>query len=318
MFKKLIIFILSIILIFALTSCGEKYANVLFDDLGWSTETLNDWHLEIKYISETRGTEDDIYTTIKNNSSDPTELIKVNDIFYGASKTKAPEEFIFSPEGMSDYIFNFYKDGVEEPVLSFYFCRSNNLLTRAIHRYDEKKQIEYIDYEFYTPYGDLGKIADDYRIQAKEPESKKVGLSLNPAQLKASVEPEELEESLGFDGGINDIEFYHGPLPADEGTACKMYTSDDVNGIEEDEIILVAKKASTTGEPMDLVISYLEYNSNYTIVHVSEPNEELQQELGIETDNAVLVKAEDINPDKYIVFVDENKEVVYVVVPYMT
>jgi hypothetical protein len=318
MFKKITIFILTIILVFSLTSCGEKYANVLFDDLGWSTETLNDWYMEIEYISETRGTEDKIFTTIKNNSSNPTELIKVNDIFYGASKRTAPDAFVFSAEGMSDYIFNFYKKDVEEPVLSFYYYKSENLLTRAIHRFDEKKQVEYIDYEFYTPYGDLGKVAEGYRKQAKEPENKKVGLSLNPAQLKASVEPEELEESLGFDGCIEDIEFYHGELPEDKGTACKMYDSEDIPTLEDDEVILVAKKASTTGEPMDLIISTVEYNSNYTIVHVTEPNEELQQELGVETDNAILLKKTDIDPAKYIVFVDEDKNVVYVVFTNMT
>ncbi|MCK5129304.1 MAG: hypothetical protein KAQ68_05615 [Clostridiales bacterium] len=337
MIKKIVFVILSVLLVLSLASCQSKFANVLFDDLGYSVDNTQQWSIEIKYISDTRGTSDDIYKRINHNPDDSTELIKFINIFYGAQRNEAPDIFAFSAEAMSDYMFEFYLEGVQTPVLSFYYWKEGNLLTRIIHRYNDKDQKEYLDYEFYTPYfnletlapyTDLSAIAEMHKQTAHFPNKKTTSISLNQKQLIASVLPEELEERMTYQDdeyepgtdlqeGEIEFEFYSGELPSDEGTACKMYDNEDIAVLTDDQIVLMAKTTSETGEPLDLNITFLEYNMNYTIVSVSYPNIELMESMKLETANAIIVDRELIDPDKYIVFVDDAGKVVHVVVPFI-
>lgn len=316
MLKKIIVFILCIILLLSMVSCKNKHANVLFEELDFSTETINDWSAEINYISETRGTTDFKYSIIRYDSDNPAELMSFINIFFGAATSKAPDNYYFSAEGMSDYKINFYKKDIPEPVLSFYYWKAGDLLTRAIHRFDEKRNVEIIDYEFYVPYGDLSSAADSYHKLAIEPNNKKSGLSLNPKQLIASVEEDELKIPENENTQI-EFEIYTDDMPFDEGTASKMYDKEDIPSLEDGRVVIMARIAGNTGDPLDLVITFVEYNEFYTIVYVSYPNEELQAELGLETPNTIILNESDIDPDKYIVFLDDEGKVVYVVVPFM-
>ncbi len=329
MLKKISIFIIIIVLLLSVSSCSnDKYANVFFDELEYSVDVLEKWSAEIKYIGETRGSTDVIYSKIKYDEENPLELFRLIEIFYGAKITEAPNDFIFSAEAMSDYVFEFYKEDIELPVLSFYYDQSGDLLTRVERRVDEKDGKEYIDYKFYTPNGDLLSIATEYRLSARIPSKKTAGISLNQKQLIASVQKEELEERMQYsndeyeqaegiqEGEIN-FEIYSDSLPFDEGTTSKLYDVDDIPTLSDDQVVIMARIAGTTGEPQDLIINFLEFNTYYTIVLVSYPNEELQAELGITTQNAILVNIDDIDPNKYIVFVDDEGEVVNVVVPFI-
>ena len=330
MLKKLLIIILTFILIFSFASCKkEKHAKYLFEELGFSLETLSNWECEIKYIDENRGSFDDTYTKIKYNPDNPNELLRIINCFEGAQAAEAPKDFIFSAEGMSDYEINFYIDGAEAPALSFYYYKDGNLLTRAIRSYDEKKQMDIIDYEFYVPYGDLLGFVKAYRELAIVPTSEAGSLSLNQKQLIAAVEDEELAERMTYyddadyeiqeDAKMGEIPFeiYDGQLPDDEGTGCKLYSTKDIPDLPEDKLVLMARIADEKGDPMKLLITFVEYNTNYTIVTVSYPDQTLMEELGIEVDNAIMLEREDIDTIKYIVFLDEEGEVIYVVVPFM-
>lgn len=329
--KKLLTIFLVIILTMSFASCGkDKHAKYLFDELGFSVDTLSSWECEIKYIYEDRGSFEDTYTKIKYNPDDPNELLRIINCFEGAQATEAPKDFIFSAEGMSDYVINFYVDGAEEPALSFYYYKDGNLLTRVIRSYDEKKQMDVIDYEFFVPYGDLLSFVTAYRELAVVPTSEAESLSLNQKQLIASVEDEELAERMtyyddeyevqeGAELGEIPFEIYDGQLPDDEGTGCKLYSTKDIPDLPEDKLVLMARIADEKGDPMKLLITFVEYNTNYTIVTVSYPDQALMEELGIEVDNAIMLERSyiDKDKDKYIVFLDDDGEVIYVIVPFM-
>ena len=329
MLKKLPIVLLILLLTFSFASCGgEKHAKYLFDELGFSLETLSGWECEIKYIDESRGSFEDTYSKIKYNPENPNELLRIINCFEGAQAAEAPRDLIFSAEGMSDYIINFFIDGAEEPALSFYYYPDGNLLTRVLRSYDEKKQMDIIDYEYFVPYGDLLSYVTAYRDLAIEPTSEVGSLSLNQKQLISSVEEEELEERMTYiedeyevqenaEMGEIPFEIYDGQLPEDEGTGCKLYSSKDIPDLPEDKLVLLARIADEKGDPMKLLITFVEYNTNYTIVNVSYPDQALMEELGLEVDNAIMLERADINKDNYIVFLDDEGEVIYVVVPFM-
>ncbi len=328
MLKRLLILFLILMMFFSLASCSkEVHAKYLFDELGFSTETLSSWEGEIKYIEENRGKFEDTYSKVKYNPDNPSELLSFINCFEGAQTTDAPDSFVFSAEGMSEYIINFYIDGAEEPALSFYYWKGGNLLTRVLRSFDEKKQIEIVEYEFYEPYGDLMSVLQAQREVAIEPVSEFSSLSYNQKQLVASVEEEELSERMTYfndvyevqeNAELGEIEFeiYDGELPEDEGTGCKLYDNSDIPGLTDEQVVLLARIADEKGNPMELLITFVEYNTYYTIVTVAYPDKELMEQLGLEADNAILLNKEDINPDKYIVFLDDEGDVIYVVVPF--
>ena len=332
MLKKLSVFLIITVMIFSVSACKkDNHAKFLFDELGFSAETLSSWAGEIKYINENRGSFEDTYAKVKYNPDDPLKLLSLINCFEGAQVTEAPDDFVFSAEGMSEYIVNFYIDGAETPALSFYYWSEGNLLTRAIHTLDEETQAEYIDYEFYTPYGDLKAIMTQYRELAIEPETHENRLSLNQKQLIAAVQEEELEERMTYyddeyevqaNAEMGEIEFeiFDGTLPEDNGTGCKLYDNGDIPELTDEQLVLMARIADEKGEPMKLQISFIEYNSNYTIVTVTKPDATLMEELGLEVDNAVIVNRQDIIQDineiKRIVFLDDEGTVLYVIVPF--
>ncbi len=329
MLKKIITLFLSLIIVFSISSCNKTTScKDLFDERSFSLETLSTWQAEIKYISEeTRGSFEDIYAKVKYKEENPGELLSLINCFEGAAVTESPDSFIFSAEGMSQYIINFYVDGADEPTLSFYYYAEENLLTRVLRSYDEDKQLDIIEYEYYTPYGDLLSKLQGYRQVAIEPSSEKNKQSLNQKQLIASVQPEELEERMtyiedeyeaqeGSTTGEIVFSIYDGELPADEGTGCKLYDNSDIDSLSDEELVLMARYADEKGNPQKLLITFIEYNSIYTIVTVAYPDLTLMEEHGIEIDNAVLIDRELIDKDKYIVFIDDQGEVIYVIVPF--
>ncbi len=325
--KRIIVLFLTFIIIFSFSSCKEKSCKDLFDELNFSLETLSSWQAEIKYIDETRGTFEDTYTKVKYNEANPGELLSLINCFEGAQVVDSPDSFIFSAEGMSEYIINFYLDDVEEPALSFYYFAGENILTRVIRSFDEEKQLDVLEYEYYTPYGDLLSKVQGYRQIATEPTSEKQQLSLNQKQLIAAVDPEELEERMIYiedeyqaqeDAEMGEIAFeiYDGELPEDEGTGCKLYSYEDIETLEDNELVILARHADEKGDIQELIVTFIEYNTIYTIVTVSYPNTELLAELGVKVDNAVKLNRESIDINKKIVFVDDQGEVIYVIVPF--
>lgn len=328
MLKKLLILFLTVIMIFSFTSCAEKNAKDLFDELGFSLETLSSWEGEIKYIKENRGSFDDTYTKVKYDPENPNTLLQLINCFEGAQATDSPDAFVFSAEGMSEYIINFYVDEQEEPILSFYYFKDENILTRVLRSFDEKRQVDIVEYEFFTPYGDLNALVTQFRQIAVVPKSEHVRLSLNQKQLIASVEEEELAERMTYfddeyevqeDAEMGEIPFeiYGGTLPDDEGTGCKLYDNTDIEELADDELVLLGRIADEKGEPMELLVTFVEYNTVYTIVTISYPDKELMAEFNLEVDSAIKLKKEDIDKDNYIVFLDDEGTVVYVVVPFM-
>ena len=329
MVKKFLLLLISLIFIFSFAACKkEEGAKHLFNELGFSLDTLGSWQGKIIYIQENRGNFEDTYANVKYDPDNPSGLLSFINCFEGAQLAQAPDEFVFSAEGMSDYIVEFYLDGAKEPALSFYYYSGNNLLTRVLRSFDEEKEIEKIDYEFYTPYGDLYSFLTAYRELAIEPESDRERISLNQKQLIASVEEEELAERMTYiedeyevqdDAKMGEIPFeiYDGELPADEGTGCKLYDDRDIPEITGEQLVLLARIADDKGDPMKLLVTFVEYNTIYTIVTVSYPDKELMEQLDIEVDNAILLNREDIAKDKNIVFVDDAGEVLYVIVPFV-
>ena len=330
MIKRLLILFIAFTIIFSFAACGdEEGAKQLFNELNFSLDTLSSWQGKIIYINENRGKFEDTYANVKYDTDNPSGLLSFINCFEGAQLTEAPDEFIFSAEGMSDYIIEFYLDGAKEPALSFYYYSGSNLLTRVVRSYDEENEIEKIDYEFYTPYGDLNSFVTAYRALAIEPESERERVSLNQKQLIASVEDEELAERMtyyddeGYETDENspfgeiEFEFYDGVLPADEGTGCKLYDNRDIPELTDDQLVILARIADEKGDPMELSITFVEYNSYYTIVTIAYPDKELMEQLDIDVDNAIILNRADIDKDKRIVFVDDAGEVIYVIVPFV-
>jgi len=320
--KTNLLFLIIIILIPAvLAGCGKESVEDIINENGMTQDNLSEWSMEIVYISETRGTGDKIYTTLGGDSN---EFIAILNSVYASSKAEKPS-YIFSAEAMCEYKIDFYHTDKETPALTFYYLQGNghNLLTYVTKNIDDEET--YVDYEFFTPYGDLATLLSSHRIEAYEPEDELAITFVSRTEMMSTILDSELEyfvpeieiENNERDNMDIPFEFYEEELPEDKSTNSQLYSNRTVPGLASDEYLLTVRVTNEMGVSEEWSISEVRYNDYYTLVLVSQPDYDLLDSLGLSPSSAVTILKDDLPLDRWIVFLDTaNKdEVVDVIDP---
>lgn len=320
--KTNLLFLIVIILISAvLTGCGKDTVEDIINEKGMTQENLAEWSMEIVYISETRGTGDKIYTTLGGDSND---FITILNSIYASEPTDKPS-YIFSAEAMCEYKIDFYHMDKEHPELTFYYLKGNghNLLTYVTKSLEDDET--YVDYQFFTPYGDLATMLSDHRLEAYEPEDELAITFVSRTEMMSTILDSELEyfvpeiemENNERDNMDIPFEFYEEALPEDKSTNSQLYSNRTVAGLASDEYLLTVRVTNDMGVSEEWSISEVRYNDYYTLVLVSRPDYDILDSLGLSPSNAVTILKENLPLDRWIVFLDteNNDEVVDVIDP---
>lgn len=320
--KTNLLFLLVIIVISsALAGCGKETVEEIVKGKNLTQENLAEWSMEIVYISETRGTGDKIYTTLGGDSND---FINILNSVYGSNPADKPE-YIFSAEAMCEYKIDFYHMDKGSPELTFYYLKGNNhnLLTYVTKSTEDDET--YVDYQFFTPYGDLATMLAGHRAEAYEPEDELAITFVSRTEMMSTILDNELEyfvpeiemENNERDNMDIPFEFYQETLPEDKSTNSQLYSTRTVAGLSSDKYLLTVRVTNDMGVSEEWSISEVRYNEYYTLVLVSRPDYDILASLGLTPSSAVTILKTDLPLDRWIVFLDtdNNDEVVDVIDP---
>ena len=312
--KRILCVCLAIIMLFSLSSCKPKHANILFDNVGFTVENMPEWTLEINYVDETRGKKERVYTQLSGSNASESGFFDLINMLYSSEKVDPPDDYLFSAEAMCQVRFDLYHLSEEEPSISLYYYKDGNAIVYVNRR--EDKGVEVIDYTFYRPAGDVATLVANKRSIAITPQQKTADLFMSPEELKASISDEELETLLEvhFEDAL-DFDLYTGDLPKDLKTSSKIYSTRTFDKVPPENYLIVARTVNDIGEAVDLGIVGFQYPEMFTKVLVSYPDLELNEELGLSVDNAILVDRADVPTQKPIVLIDEDSKIVDVIVP---
>ena len=313
----LLIIIILISSLFA--GCKKTSAEDIICEKGLTQENLSEWSMEIVYIGETRGTGEKIYTTLGGDSDD---FITILNSVYAANRAEKPS-YIFSAEAMCEYKIDFYHLDKENPELTFYYLEGmgHNLLT-YVTKNEEDEQV-YIDYQFFTPYGDLPTLLSSYREEAYVPEDEiaisfvsriEMMSTIEESQLEYFVPEKELEDNERDNTDIS-FEFYEGELPDDKTTNSQIYSNRTVAGLSSDKYLITAKVTNEKGISEEWSISEVRYNEYYTLVIINEPDWTILESLGQSPRSAITIPKDELPLDRWIVFIDDDKDVQDVIDP---
>lgn len=312
--KRILYACLAVVMLLMLTSCKPKHANILFDNAGFTVENMPEWTMEINYIAETRGKAERVYTQLSGSNASESGFFDMVNMLYSAEKVDPPDNYLFSAEAMCQNRLDLYHLSEEEPSVSLYYFKDSNVLIH-LNRHDEK-DVEAIDYTFYRPAGDIASLINEKRSIAITPQQKTADLFMSPEELKASISDEELEKLLevNFEDALS-FDFFTGELPDAMGTSSQIFSTRTFAQVPPENYLIVARTANEIGEALDLGIIGFQYSDMFTKVLVSYPDLELNEELGLTVDNAILVDRADVPTQKPIVFIDEDSKIVDVIVP---
>ena len=114
-----------------------------------------------------------------------------------------------------------------------------------------------------------------------------------------------------------DFEFYTDATPGNAGTACCIYSSADFPSVPQDSYLITAYGKTKTGQQEKLSIQEMTVNSNYTEVLVAEPDAALDSLDTSDTPDsyAITVNKSEIDPNKWIVFVDSDGNILDIILP---
>ncbi len=218
---------------------------------------------------------------------------------------KAPEE-PYSPQMDSDQQIVLGDQG-----LSLYVSAKHGLVV-WLETIATKKGDELHAHYYAAPEGLSDQMAD-LRKGAKLLQDTEVKPFRSIEELKASIDADDLDE----ESEELDFEFYDGIAPEYKGTSCRLYDTSSAAALTWDTVLITAYGKSKTGEQVKLSITGLEANPYYTKVLVSQPDEALDSvDTGdAPTANAALVRRSAVNWDKWMVFVDEDGNLLDVIVP---
>jgi len=318
---NLLFFILIILIVSLFSGCGKETAGDIIAEFGMTQENLSEWSMEIVYISETRGTGDKIYTTLGGDSGD---FITILNSIYAAENADKPS-YIFSAEAMCEYKIDFYHLSKDEPELTFYYLayNGNNLLT-YVTKHTEDEEI-YIDYQFFTPYGDMYSLLAGHRAEAYVPEDELAITFVSRIEMMSTILDAELDyfvpeiemEDNERDNSDIQFEFYEGELPNDKATNSQIYSTRTVAGLPSDRYLLTAKVTNDMGISEEWSISEVRYNDFYTLVLVSRPDYDILESFGLSPSSAITIPKDELPLDRWIVFLDteDNDNVVDVIDP---
>lgn len=132
-------------------------------------------------------------------------------------------------------------------------------------------------------------------------------------ELKASIDADDLAE----DAKELDFDFYANPLPDYKGTSCRAYDSVSDTAVPAGSVLITAYGKNQTGQQIALPITGLEANPFYTKVLVTQPDDALDsvQPTDGPSSSAILINSAVLDYGKWIVFIDEDGNVLDVIVP---
>lgn len=317
--NTLFIFVIIILIISLFAGCKEEKCQDIITQKGLTQENLSEWTMEIVYISETRGTGDKIYSVLSGDSND---FIAILNAVYAANNAEKPS-YIFSAEAMCEYKIDFYHLDKENPELTFYYLQGSghNLLTYVTKRTEDEDV--YIDYSFFTPYGDLPTLLSSHREMAIEPEDELAITFVSRTEMMSTIMDFELEyevpefelEDNERDNTDISFEFYEGELPDDKSTNSQLYSNRTVGGLASDQYLLTARVTNERGISEEWSISEVRYNEYYTLVIISYPQFEILDSLGLSPSSAITIPKDELPLTRWIVFIDEKDNVLDVIDP---
>ncbi len=297
-------------LVLALALCGCGSAAVPLSDLlkakGVTAEAAASLSAEVRYLSESKGT---------NYLSAPIagEAMKtLLDCLSAGIPADKPKDKQYSPELRSDCELAISCAGGE--ALSLYYDSAANMLAYPEVTRSKDKQKDTLTYRYFTPGGNLKDFVAGLKQNARLKEETSVQPFRSMMELKASIDAEELAE----EGEELAFEFFSGAVPEYTGTACSVYTTKDFAAVPEDSCLITTYGKSKAGEQQKLAVVGLEANSHYTKILVTEPDEALDSvDTGDETPDAfaIVVNKAALNPEKWLVFVGDNGQVLDVILP---
>jgi|GEM_PF-5058574 len=316
---NLLFLIILIFLSFAISGCKKYEATDIIAENGMTTDNLSEWSMEIVYISETRGTGDKIYTTLGGDSN---EFISILNSIYAADIAEKPS-YIFSAEAMCEYKIDFFHTDKENPSMTFYYLKGtgHNLLTYVTKTQEEEDV--YVDYQFFTPYGDLPDLLASHREAAYVPEDELVISFVSRVEMMSTILDSELEyvvpeiemEDNERDNTDIPFEFYEGGLPDDKATNSQIYSNRTVSQITSNQYLLTARITNIKGISEEWSISEVRYNDHYTLVFISQPDYDILESLGLSPSSAITIEKEDLPIDRWIVFLDDKDNIMDVIDP---
>ena len=316
---NLLFFIILILIISIFAGCKRIEVEDIINEKGMSQENLSEWYMEIVYISETRGTGDKIYSTLGGDTDD---FITILNSVYASSRAEKPS-YIFSAEAMCEYKIDFYHMDKESPELTFYYLQGNghNLLTYVTKNTEEEEV--YVDYQFFTPYGDLPTLLLGHREDAYVPEDELAISFVSRTEMMSTIMESELiyvvpeieMEDNEKDNTDIPFEFYEESLPDDKATNSQLYSNRTVAGLASDRYLLTVKVTDKMGISHEWSISEVRYNEYYTLVFITEPDFEFLESYGLSPSSAITISKDELPLDRWIVFLDDKDNVVDVINP---
>lgn len=225
---------------------------------------------------------------------------------------------------MCEYKIDFFHTDKETPMMTFYYLQgnNNNMLTYVTKTLDKDNKI-YVDYSFFTPYGDLPTMLQKHRDNAYVPKDElaisfvsriEMMSSILDSELSYFVPEAELEDNEKQNTDIQ-FEFYEDAIPDDKSTNAQIYSNRTVPGLSSDEYLLVAKKINDAGIPEELSITEVRYNDYYTLVFVTYPNIDFLTDMGLTPNSAITILKEELPLDRRIVLLDEKDNVIDIIDP---
>jgi hypothetical protein len=197
-------------------------------------------------------------------------------------------------------------------IVSFYYAAKDNYLIYPDKKTD--KSGETIEYIYFTPDAKFAGLISAQKKNSSLKQSDEVKPFRSMEELKASIDTDDLAEA----GTDLDFEFFTDNPPANSGTACRIYTSAEFPSVPQDSYLITAYSKSKTGQQEKLSISAIKANSNYTIITVEQPDDTLDSvDAGADVPEtfAVTVKKDAIDPVKWLVFVDNDGNILDVILP---
>ena len=287
------------------TGCSSATAGDAMTGAGFTADKPTGWSVELRYLQDSHGS-NYLHTTVADEQA--------VQALYAAIQTgkpaKEPKTEHFSPEYNSDCEL-YFSNG--KTNFSLYYVKQGNLLVFPSRVKGSNGKADTLRYLYFTPDDTLNALLDGHKRKATLVQSETAEPFRNMEELKSSIDPDELAE----EGVELDFEFFDGELPANSGTACKIYTAADDGAIPADSYLVTAYSKDAEGKQVKLSIEGFDANANYTMFYVSPPDEALESvDAGDEPNaSAVTVKKDAIDPGKWIVFLDDSGQIYDVILP---
>lgn len=301
-------FLLWIVSMMLLTGCGAAPSTTeLLRLCGADDGSLSNATVELRYLKQSKGAN---YQFV-NVTNDKELLQKLVQAIKDCKPAQPPEAAQYSPELLADFAISVV-DGSNVEHL-FYFVAQGNLLIYP--QLNKGKDRDTLCYQYYTDDGSLAALIDGQRQNTTIKQDITVKPFRSLEELKASIDAYELAES----GNELSFEFYTDPTPPNTGTASCAYTFKVYAPLPNDSILITTFGKTKTGEQLKLSVVGMEANSSYTKIILQEPDEALDSVDtggGVSPEsNAILIQKSAIDLKKWIVFVDEDGNILDVIIP---